>query len=123
MGLTERHWFEDEDELNERQLERALEDERCAYDRGYKQGQEDFKKQTEQQENAAFRDLIFTLSGETKNTNPIAFMHGNVSFVDLMDKQDTKGFGDWMFNNGFNTALTVVECYVRAMMDKLGVPQ
>lgn len=47
MGLTEEHWFEDENELNERQLERALEDEQRAYDRGYKQGQEDLKKQTE----------------------------------------------------------------------------
>jgi len=71
----------------------------------------------------ALRNLIFAIRSETKNTNPIAFMHGNVSFVDLMDKQDTKGFGDWMFNNGFNTALTAVECYVRAMIDKLGVQQ
>lgn len=71
----------------------------------------------------AIHSLILAIRSETKNTNPIAFMHGNVSFVDLMDKQDTKGFGDWMFNNGFNTALTVVGCYVRAMMDKLGVSQ
>jgi len=45
MGLTEEHWFEGENELNEHQLERALEDERRIYDNGYKQGQEDLKKQ------------------------------------------------------------------------------
>lgn len=112
MGLTEEHWFEDEDELNERQLERALEDEQRASDRGYKQGQA-----------AALSDLIFAIRKETKNTNPIAFKHSNVSFVDLMGKQDIKDFGDWMFNNGFNTALTIAECYIRATMDKLGVQQ
>ena len=67
----------------------------------------------------AIHDLIFAIRSETKNSNP----HGNVSFDDLMGKQDTKDFGCWMFDNGFNTALTIVECYVREMMDKLGVPQ
>ena len=71
----------------------------------------------------ALRNLILAIRSETRNTNPIAYMHGNVSFVDLMGKQDIKGFGDWMFCNGFNTALTAVECHVRAMMDELGVSQ
>lgn len=71
----------------------------------------------------AIHNLILAIRSETKNSNPIAFMHGNASFDDLMDKYGPKEFGDWMFNNGFSTALTVVECYVRAMMDELGVSQ
>ena len=38
MGLTECHWFEDEERLSERQLERAIEDEKAAYKRGYEMG-------------------------------------------------------------------------------------
>lgn len=38
MGLTEGHWFEDEFSLNERQLERAIEDENDAYERGLRDG-------------------------------------------------------------------------------------
>lgn len=38
MGLTEGHWFEDEEQLTERQLERAVEDERAAYLRGLRDG-------------------------------------------------------------------------------------
>lgn len=67
----------------------------------------------------ALHNLILALRSETKNTNPIAFMNGNVSFVDLMDKPDIKGFGDWMFNNGYNTALTQAELYVSHLLDKI----
>ena len=38
MGLTEGHWFEDEYSLSERQLERAIEDENDAYERGLRDG-------------------------------------------------------------------------------------
>lgn len=38
MGLTEGHWFEDEEQLTERQLEQAIEDEKTAYETGYKNG-------------------------------------------------------------------------------------
>lgn len=38
MGLTEGHWFEDEYSLSGRQLERAVEDERAAYERGLRDG-------------------------------------------------------------------------------------
>lgn len=34
MGLTEGHWFEDEEQLTERQLERAIENEKAAYEKG-----------------------------------------------------------------------------------------
>jgi hypothetical protein len=37
----------------------------------------------------------------------------------MMDDGSTKGFGDWMFNNGFNTALTVAEYYVMELIEKL----
>ena len=47
----------------------------------------------------------------TKCTNAIEYMH-NRSFVDMMDDPETKGFGDWMFANGFNTALTAIECRI-----------
>ena len=67
----------------------------------------------------AIHCLILAIRSETKNTNPIAFIHGNVSFVDLMDKQDTKGFGDWMFNNGFNTALVQAEIHAKNLLDKI----
>ena len=67
----------------------------------------------------AIRNLILAIRSDTKNTNPIEFMHGNVSFVELMDKRDTKGFGDWMFNNGFNTALVQAEIYAKNLLDKI----
>ena len=38
MGLTEGHWFEDEYSLSERQFERAIEDEKAAYERGVRDG-------------------------------------------------------------------------------------
>lgn len=38
MGLTEGHLFEDEYFLSERQLERAIEDENGAYERGLRDG-------------------------------------------------------------------------------------
>lgn len=38
MGLTEGHWFEDEDYLSDRQFERAIEDEKAAYMRGLNDG-------------------------------------------------------------------------------------
>lgn len=45
MGLTERHWFEEEDTLNERQLEDEVEygDRRyqAGYQAGYKKGYAD----------------------------------------------------------------------------------
>lgn len=43
MGLTEGHWFEDEEQLTERQLERAVEDEKAAYERGLRDGKLDAK--------------------------------------------------------------------------------
>lgn len=67
----------------------------------------------------AIHNLILAIRSDTKNTNPMAFMHGNVSFVELMDKQDTKGFGDWMFNNGFNAALVQAEIYAKNLLDKI----
>ena len=42
MGLTERHWFEDEEpELTERQLVNAVEEQKAAYIRGYYKGYSD----------------------------------------------------------------------------------
>ena len=67
----------------------------------------------------AIHNLILAIRSDTKNTNPMAFMHGNVSFVKLMDKQNTKGFGDWMFNNGFNAALVQAEIYAKNLLDKI----
>lgn len=72
---------------------------------------------------AGFRNLIMALRSETHNTNSIAFMHGGKSFVSMMEDESIKGFGDWMFNNGFNTALTTAECYIRKLMDNLNVDQ
>ena len=68
---------------------------------------------------AMLRNTVFALRSETKSTNPIAFMHGNVSFIELLDKRDTKGFGDWMFNNGYNAALVQAEIYVQTVLDKV----
>ena len=47
----------------------------------------------------------------TKCTNAIEYMH-NRSFVDMMDDPEIIGFGDWMFANGFNFALTAIECRI-----------
>lgn len=47
----------------------------------------------------------------TKCTNAIEYMHKR-SFVDMMDDPETKGFGDWMFANGFNRALSTIECRI-----------
>ena len=41
MGLTERHWFEEEDTLNERQLENEVEYGERRYQEGYKKGYAD----------------------------------------------------------------------------------
>ena len=41
MGLTERHWFEEEDTLNERQLEDEIEYGEARYQAGYKKGYAD----------------------------------------------------------------------------------
>lgn len=41
MGLTERHWFEEEDILNERQLENEVEYGERRYQAGYKKGYAD----------------------------------------------------------------------------------
>lgn len=41
MGLTERHWFEEEDMLNERQLENEVEYGERRYQAGYKKGYAD----------------------------------------------------------------------------------
>lgn len=41
MGLTERHWFEEEDALNERQLEDEVEYGEKRYQAGYKKGYTD----------------------------------------------------------------------------------
>lgn len=45
MGLTERHWFEDEEpELTERQLEDVVREQKDAYERGYHKGCSDRDK-------------------------------------------------------------------------------
>ena len=38
MGLTEGHWFEDEEELTERQLENWVADNKAAYEKGLRDG-------------------------------------------------------------------------------------
>lgn len=38
MGLTEGHWFEDEEELTERQLEKWVADNKAAYGKGLRDG-------------------------------------------------------------------------------------
>ena len=49
MGLTERHWFEDEEpELTERQLEDIVYENKKAYDNGYVKGFHDAKTLAEQ---------------------------------------------------------------------------
>ena len=46
MGLTERHWFEDEEpELTERQLEDIVSMQDIAYKRGYNKGYSDRNKE------------------------------------------------------------------------------
>lgn len=46
MGLTERHWFEDEEpELTERQLEDIVYENKKAYDNGYTKGFHDALKE------------------------------------------------------------------------------
>ena len=46
MGLTERHWFEnDEPELTERQLEDIVYENKKAYEEGYKKGYSDRDKE------------------------------------------------------------------------------
>jgi hypothetical protein len=46
MGLTERHWFEDEEpELTERQLEDIVYENKKAYDNGYAKGFHDALKE------------------------------------------------------------------------------
>ena len=46
MGLTERHWFENEEpELTERQLEDAVYENKKAYERGYQKGYSDRDKE------------------------------------------------------------------------------
>ena len=44
MGLTEGHWFEDEDYLSDRQFEKVIEDEKAAYMRGLKDGRNEVVK-------------------------------------------------------------------------------
>lgn len=49
MGLTERHWFENEEpELTERQLEDIVYENKRAYDSGYVKGFHDAKTMEEQ---------------------------------------------------------------------------
>lgn len=38
-----------------------------------------------------------------RDTNPDHYKVGNADFIKFMDDPQIKGFGDWMFANGFNT--------------------
>lgn len=38
-----------------------------------------------------------------KDTNPDHYKAGGADFIKFMDDPQVKGFGDWMFANGFNT--------------------
>lgn len=38
-----------------------------------------------------------------KDTNPDHYKVGGADFIKFMDDPQIKGFGDWMFANGFNT--------------------
>lgn len=50
MGLTEGHWFEDEDILNERQLENEIEYDERRYQAGYEKGYADALELLKEQE-------------------------------------------------------------------------
>ena len=56
MGLTERHWFEDEEpELTERQLEDVIDIQDKAYKRGYYKGYSDRDKEIVRCKNCRWR--------------------------------------------------------------------
>ena len=62
---------------------------------------------------AALRALLRYSKSLTRNANPIEYMRGNVSFVDMMADEQTSGFGQWMHACGFNTALVMIECQIQ----------
>ena len=65
MGLTERHWFEDEEpKLTERQLEGIVYENKRAYDNGYVKGYSDRDKEI-----VRCKDCIYynTLMGHCKD--------------------------------------------------------
>ena len=65
MGLTERHWFEDEEpELTERQLEDAIYENKKAYDNGYAKGFNDAKMLYETEELVRKIELILIEEGQ-----------------------------------------------------------
>lgn len=65
---------------------------------------------------------LYDFCGEhITNTNPVAYMRGNVSFCGMMDDDIIAGFGLWMQANGYNTAITTVQAYVREMLHTIDV--
>ena len=60
---------------------------------------------------------LYDFCGEgLANTNPVEYMHGNVSFCDMMENEPTAGFGLWMHACGYNAAITAIQVYVREML-------
>ena len=46
-----------------------------------------------------------------KDTNPDHYKVDGANFIEYMDDPKIKGFGDWMFANGFNTGLYAKDVY------------
>lgn len=55
-----------------------------------------------------------------KDTNPDHYKVGGADFIKFMDDPQIKGFGDWMFANGFNTGKLSVNRWVSV---KDGLPK
>lgn len=61
------------------------------------------------------RDVILKWSSaSTKITNPDKYKRQK-SFIDCMNDKDIMAFGDWMFANGFNTALEKLDVWVKTI--------
>ena len=48
---------------------------------------------------------------ETKYTNPMHFFESTDQYFKIKRKKGVEEYGQWMFNNGYNTAL--VECRIK----------
>lgn len=48
---------------------------------------------------------------ETKDTNPMHFFESTDQYFKIKRKKGVEEYGQWMFNNGYNTAL--VECRIK----------
>ena len=75
MGITERHWFEDEEpELTERQLEDIVYENKKAYDNGYAKGLHDAKTLEEYNPESK---TVFVVSYYKHGEAPIVTVYNN----------------------------------------------